>query len=95
MGSDVVGAGEGAGAREAGEREGVDAGFCAACDHDGGVAEGDEARGVADGVGACGASRGDGVVWAEEGVAHGDVARGEVDEEFGDEEGRDFFVALD
>lgn len=73
----------------------MDAGFCAARDHDGGVAEGDEARGVADGVGACGAGGGDGVVWAEEGVAHGDVAGGEVDEEFGDEEGGYFFVALE
>lgn len=68
--------------------------FGAAGDHDGGVTEGDEARGVADGVRACGTGGGDGVVGAEKGVAHGDVAGGEVDEEFRDEEGGDFFVTL-
>lgn len=65
----------------------MDAGFGTAGYHDGGVSEGNESRGVTDGVSAGGAGGGHGVVRAEEGVAHGDVAGGEVDEEFGDKEG--------
>jgi hypothetical protein len=58
----VVGGGEAAGASEAADREGVDAGFRAAGEHDGGVAVHDEAAGVADGVRAGGAGGCDGVV---------------------------------
>lgn len=60
----VEGGGEAAGAAESADGEGVDAGFCATSDHDGGVAVGDEAAGVADGVGACGTGGCSGVVGA-------------------------------
>lgn len=72
----------------------MDAGLRGAGEHEIGVAEGYKAGGVADGVGACRAGCGCGVVGSFEAVFHGQVAGGQVDEEFGDEKGGDFCVAL-
>ena len=72
----------------------MDAGFGPASDHDVRVAEGDEARGVAYRVRTGGAGCGGGVGGAFESVLHGYMARGQIDEEAGDEIGRDFLWAL-
>lgn len=72
----------------------MDAGFGGTREHEVGVAEGYEAGGVADGVGARRAGCRCGVVGAFEAVFHGEVAGGQVDEEFGDEDGGDFGMAL-
>lgn len=91
----IPGCGEGLCTSETGNTEGMDAGFGAAGDHDvGGGVSADKIEGIADGVSARGAGGGGGVVGAAEGVAHRDVTGCKVDEEAGDEEGRDFFGAL-
>lgn len=82
-------------ARETGDAEGVDTSFGSAGDHDVGAGMGaDEIEGVTNRVSARSAGGGCRVVRAPEGVAHGDVASREVDEEAGDEEGGDFFRSL-
>ncbi len=74
---------------EARDANAIDRRFGAARDHHLGLAERDKPRGVANRVRAGGAGRHDGVIRALEAMHDGYIARGEIDDPAGNEEGRD------
>lgn len=63
-------------------------------DHDIRIAKGNKAGGVPNRVGAGGTGRGGGVIGALKAILHGNVAGGEIDEDLGDKQRRDFLVTL-
>lgn len=90
----VVGRGEGPCPPETCKCQGMDAGLCSASNHDVGIAKSNESHRVANGMRAGCAGGCNGMVRALQAVLHGDMASGQVDENFGDEQRRNLLVAL-